>query len=33
MTSADLDGDGMTLVVALDDGAIVITVYEMRKRP
>lgn len=28
VTSTDLDGDAMTLVVALDDGAIVITVYE-----
>jgi Domain of unknown function (DUF4258) len=28
VTSADLDGDAMTLVVALDDGAIVITLYE-----
>ena len=28
VTSADLDGDAMTLVVTLDDGVVVITLYE-----
>ena len=28
VTSADLDGDPMTLAVAFDDGVVVITLYE-----